>query len=95
MVKEMSSYPLSKVFSGHPKGQQHQRLVTWPRLVTQVGQPAQDVHAQEDLIGGRRTGRQTAPVGEDWGGTLPGPWGPRAGGASPSHKKRDALKTSG
>lgn len=75
-----ASYPLSKALSGQPKGQQHQRLATWARLVAQVGQPAQDVHAQENLIGGRQTGGQTTLADEDWGGTLPGHWRPWAGG---------------
>lgn len=46
-----ASYPLCKVLLGHPKGQQHQQLATWARLVTR--QPAQDVHAlgEESLIG--------------------------------------------
>lgn len=75
-----ASYPLSKALSGQPKGQQHQQLAMWARLVAQVGQPAQDVHAQENLIGGRQTGGQTAPADEDWGGTLLGHWGPWARG---------------
>lgn len=40
-----ASHPLREVFSGHPKGRQHQWLSVWLMLAGQVGQ---DVHALEE-----------------------------------------------
>lgn len=92
-----ASYPLSKVLSGHPKGQRHQRLATWARLVAQVGQLAQDVRARENLIGGRQAGGQTTPTpaDEDWGGNLLGHRGPWARGPLCPTKRKMPPKTSG